>query len=333
MAVVYLLNSGVSAGKDGGRLVVKKEGEAIASVPLQKVEGLIIGRNAQVSTQVLFTFMQSRTPVVYVDGRGRICGTLMDSRESLKRFKWQLSFAENQEKRASLAREILSDKLAAQMELLRYYGRSRKDGQLKAAADEIGTCRRQLAAADDVDTMRGLEGVAASLYFKAFPHFLVDDGWHFPGRVHHPAYDPVNALLNYGYAFLEREVRLALAAVFLSPRIGIIHANNDRRDSLVYDMMEPFRQKVTDRFVVKLLNRHVLHPDDFRDSKKGCRLTPEGSGLWIRAYEKYMETKVSEYGGLTPRAWIRRSVRQMAKSMKEIDEAGHDGVDGEMQVG
>lgn len=332
MAVVYLLNSGVSAGKDGGRLVVKKEGEVIASVPLQKVEGLIIGRNAQVSTQVLFTFMQSRTPVVYVDGRGRICGTLMDSRESLKRFKWQLSFAENQEKRASLAREILSDKLAAQMELLRYYGRSRKDGQLKAA-DEIGTCRRQLTAAGDVDTMRGLEGVAASLYFKAFPHFLVDDGWHFPGRVHHPAYDPVNALLNYGYAFLEREVRLALAAVFLSPRIGIIHANNDRRDSLVYDMMEPFRQKVTDRFVVKLLNRHVLHPDDFRDSKKGCRLTPEGSGLWIRAYEKYMETKVSEYGDLTPRAWIRISVRQIAKSMKDIDEAGHDGVDGEMQVG
>ena len=85
MAVVYLLNSGVSAGKDGGRLVVKKEGEEIASVPLQKVEGLLIGRNAQVSTQVLFTFMQSRTPVVYVDGRGRICGTLMDSRESLKR--------------------------------------------------------------------------------------------------------------------------------------------------------------------------------------------------------------------------------------------------------
>lgn len=171
MAVVYLLNSGVSAGKDGGRLVVKKEGEAIASVPLQKVEGLIIGRNAQVSTQVLFTFMHSHTPVVYVDGRGRICGTLMDSRESLKRFKWQLSFAENQENRTALAREILSDKLSAQMELLRYYGRSRKDGQLKAAADEIGICRRQLAAAGNVDTMRGLERSGGIALFQGFLSF------------------------------------------------------------------------------------------------------------------------------------------------------------------
>ena len=64
----------------------------------------------------------------------------------------------------------------------------------------------------NVDTMRGLEGIAAKEYFDAFKVILANTGWNWLGRSRRPAKDKVNALLNYGYAFLERETRLAIVA-------------------------------------------------------------------------------------------------------------------------
>jgi CRISPR-associated protein Cas1 len=57
------------------------------------------------------------------------------------------------------------------------------------------------------------------------------------------ATDPVNAALNYGYAFLEGECRRAINAVGLEPSVGFLHGVSDyqTKQSLVYDLQEPFR--------------------------------------------------------------------------------------------
>ena len=57
------------------------------------------------------------------------------------------------------------------------------------------------------------------------------------------ASDPVNAALNYGYALLEGECRRAINAVGLEPSIGFLHdfSNYQTKQSLVYDLEEPFR--------------------------------------------------------------------------------------------
>jgi len=46
------------------------------------------------------------------------------------------------------------------------------------------------------------------------------------------AADPVNAVLNYLYALLEAEVRIACLKVGLDPGIGVLHADQKARDSL-----------------------------------------------------------------------------------------------------
>jgi CRISPR-associated protein Cas1 len=57
------------------------------------------------------------------------------------------------------------------------------------------------------------------------------------------ATDPVNAALNYGYGFLEGEVRKAINSVGLEPSVGFLHDVSDyqTKQSLVYDLEEPFR--------------------------------------------------------------------------------------------
>jgi hypothetical protein len=52
---------------------------------------------------------------------------------------------------------------------------------------------------------------------------------------------PANALLNYLYAILEAETRIALLTVRLDPRLGLLHTDQPSRDSLACDVMEPVR--------------------------------------------------------------------------------------------
>ena len=166
-----------------------------------------------------------------------------------------------------------------------------------------------------LDKVRGLEGNAAKNYFDVFGLVIKADGFCWQGRYKHPAPDPVNALLSYGYYFLEREVRIAIAAYGADARIGFLHSNNERKDSLVYDLMEMFRASVSDRFVLKLINKKRIKPDLFIDLDGRVLLTEEGRRIWCECYEKYMQKEMSELNGSTPRKWIRNQVRAFLKEV------------------
>jgi CRISPR-associated protein Cas1 len=66
------------------------------------------------------------------------------------------------------------------------------------------------------------------------------------------AADPINAILNYLYAILEAESRIALIAVGLDPGLGILHTDQRSRDSLALDLMKSARPAV-DQYVLNLL--------------------------------------------------------------------------------
>ena len=57
------------------------------------------------------------------------------------------------------------------------------------------------------------------------------------------ASDEFNAALNYGYGYLEGECRMAINAVGLEPAVGFLHevSNYQTKESLAYDLQEPFR--------------------------------------------------------------------------------------------
>jgi len=69
------------------------------------------------------------------------------------------------------------------------------------------------------------------------------------GRNRHATH-PVNAMLNYGYAVLESQARIATIAQGLDPAIGYLHTFRPGRVSLVYELMEPLRPQV-DRLLLR----------------------------------------------------------------------------------
>jgi hypothetical protein len=86
------------------------------------------------------------------------------------------------------------------------------------------------------------------------------------------AVNPPNAMLNYLYAILESESRLAAAAIGLDPGIGVLHVDTEARDSLACDLMEAIRAQV-DAFLVDWITRETLKREWFFEQRNGnCRL-------------------------------------------------------------
>jgi hypothetical protein len=87
------------------------------------------------------------------------------------------------------------------------------------------------------------------------------------------AITPVHAILNYCFALLESESRLALAALGLDPDVGLgLHTDTPNRDSLALDVLEPARPEV-EKWLLHWITREPLRRSDFFETAAGnCRL-------------------------------------------------------------
>jgi hypothetical protein len=122
------------------------------------------------------------------------------------------------------------------------------------------------------------------------------------------AVNPANAILNYLYAILEAETRLAVAALGLDPGLGVMHADNRIRDSLVFDVMEPIRPQV-DGYLIDWITREPLRRDWFFEERNGnCRLMgsfavrlSETAPTWARAVAPVAEWVARTLWQMTPK--------------------------------
>lgn len=113
------------------------------------------------------------------------------------------------------------------------------------------------------------------------------------------ASDPVNVALNYAYGVLEGEVRRAVNAVGLEPSVGFLHefAEYQTKQSLVYDLMEPFRW-LADFAVIKAFESGVLDLPDFyfTGDDYRYRLEPDAKGRLIRLLREQFNSGVPYKG-------------------------------------
>jgi hypothetical protein len=79
-------------------------------------------------------------------------------------------------------------------------------------------------------------------------------------------------MLNYLYALLESEARLAAAALGLDPGLGVLHVDSPARDSLACDLMEVVRPQI-DAYILDWILSQPLRREWFFEQRDGnCRL-------------------------------------------------------------
>jgi CRISPR-associated protein Cas1 len=217
---------------------------------------VVIGSDGIVSLAALRWLADQHASFVMLERDGSVLATTGPVRPSDARLRRAQALAHSSGAALRIARELISQKLAGQERV------ARNKLLDSATADAIARFRAELAAAESIATIRLLESQGAAAYWSAwrtlpisFPRNdlrRVPDHWRVFGARISPltrsprlAVNPVNAILNYLYALLESEARLAAAALGLDPGLGVLHVDTPNRDSLALDLMEPVHQSST----------------------------------------------------------------------------------------
>jgi len=136
---------------------------------------------------------------------------------------------------------------------------------------------------DNVHTINELhliEGRIAGVYWK-YQAFTLKSYKKFPpwwndftqrssgiGANNKHATHPINAMLNYAYAVIAGMIKRKCMLVGLDVAVGSLHADNDRRDSLCYDLLELLRGDV-DYVLLSWAKTVKWRRTDFITSEKG----------------------------------------------------------------
>jgi CRISPR-associated protein Cas1 len=149
---------------------------------------------------------------------------------------------------------------------------------------------RKLDQAVSLDSLRGLEGIAAKAYFAALPSLLSArcDPLMIPnGRSKHPPEDRFNALLSFGYGMLFSLVHRTLLAVGLEPSLGFYHQPRSAAPPLVLDVVEIFRVPLVDIPTIGSVNRSQWNPNsDFTVAADHIWLSDDGRKKAIGLFEE-----------------------------------------------
>ncbi len=155
----------------------------------------------------------------------------------------------------------------------------------------MGTIRQiiqNLDGAKNLETLLGYEGAGASAHYRAFRQFLVHD-WGFTTRQFRPPPDPINAMLSLGYTLLHNHIYAFINVVGLDPYCGYFHQPRHGHAALASDLMEEFRSIIVNGYVLSLINKNRVRPEDFNQTKKGIRFTKEALGRFLTGYYGRMQ--------------------------------------------
>jgi CRISPR-associated endonuclease Cas1 len=287
--VVTLFGYGIQARVDRGHLLLEDGiGADRRHARFPRVgHGLrrlvVIGSEGMVSLAALRWLADQDAAFVMLDRDGSVLATTGPVRSSDAKLRRAQALAEHSGAALRITRELISRKLSGQAQVAR---NKLLDGR---TADSIAEFRSELAGADSISAIRLLESQGAAAYWSAW-HDLpinfpkndlrrVPEHWRVFGTRKSPltgsprlAVNPPNAILNYLYALLESEARMAAAALGLDPGLGVLHVDTTARDSLACDLMEAVRPQV-DAYLLDWITRQPLSRDWFFEQRDGnCRL-------------------------------------------------------------
>lgn len=331
MACLYVIEQGAEVTKQGNRLVVKKFGTELESLPAFKVEQLILMGNIQITSQAIKFLLTEGIDTVFMTVNGKYRGRLVSTfSKNIDLRRIQFRKLEEGAFILELAKKFVEGKLSNYRILLRRY---QKEAQKEDVEKAIHTLRRlieKIAAASDLDSLRGMEGSGSAAYFAALGHLLKVPEFRFEKRTRRPPRDPVNVLMSFGYTLLRNTVQTFIDLSGLDPYLGSLHSPDYGRPSLALDLMEEFRPVLVDTVMLRVVNTKSITMKDFFTPEEAptipeegemenpspadypILLTYEGTKKWITMYEKRLQ-ELTFYPGTEQRLNYRQICEQQVR--------------------
>lgn len=260
---------GKSITKRDNQIVIRENGEEIDYFLPKNLKQIIINGKGAITFDAIELLSDNDVDVIAIDWRGNIKYRLSSMEHNNVEIRKQQYYALNDKRSGYLAKKFIESKIKNQKATLTTLSKSR--GGVDFIINQRDKLDNLLKALDNIKVkpsekirsdIFGIEGMASHEYWLVFRN-VVSDEYEFLKRSGRGAQDPVNAMLNYSYAILAGEVLKSLHTSGLDPYAGFLHTDRYARKSLVFDLMEEFRQQIVDKSVLKLINRNQIEKDDF----------------------------------------------------------------------
>lgn len=254
-----------SIHKKDNQIVIHEKDEIIDSIRASKIDDITIVGKGHVTFDALDLMAENNIKLISVNPRGELTYTLESpdgSNVYLKKQQYKLS-----ENKIGLiiGRELIKSKIKNQkgtLKTLNKNKRLKRVSNVRMKMDEYVKQLEDLNLNENNVKMQimGIEGKASNDYWNCVKHFIPKDIG-FDLRTKKPT-DLLNSMLNYGYAILASEITKSILLNGLDPYCGFLHYDMDRRTSLTFDLIEPFRQQIVDKTVISLINRKQVKIED-----------------------------------------------------------------------
>lgn len=286
---------------EGENVLVNRDQTVVARFPLHNLQSIVSFSYAGASPALMGACAERDVGLCFCTPRGKFLARISGIRRGnvlLRRQQYRC--ADDPMESCRIARAMIFGKVYNARWSME---RTRRDHKLRideAAFENACATHKellpQILEVADPESLRGLEGSAANVYFGVFDQMILrqKEDFFFHGRNRRPPLDNVNAMLSFAYSLLSNDCASALESVGLDAYVGFLHRDRPGRTSLALDLMEELRPCIADRFVLTLINNRILTNAEFEKSESGAiRMTDVGRRKFLKHWQERKQEVIS----------------------------------------
>jgi len=286
---------------DGDNIIILKKETTLGRVPLHNLEAIVTFGYTGASPALMGYCAKRNIALVFLTASGRFLARVIgESKGNVILRKKQYKISENEELSCQIARNFITAKVYNSKwiieRIIRDYPLRINITEFREVSDHLTELLPEIRKCQCLERLRGLEGQAASSYYKIFNQMILQqkDDFNFYGRSRRPPLDAVNAMLSFAYTLLANDVAAALESVGIDAYVGFLHRDRPGRISLALDLMEELRGVFADRFVLSVINKKVLKKEDFVKKESGAVImTEEARKKFLVAWQDKKSDKIT----------------------------------------
>lgn len=275
-------------------VVVSRGSETVAQFPLINLEGIVTFSYAGATPALMGECAKRGIQLAFMTPGGRFLARVNGMTQGnvlLRRAQYRIADSDPQS--CAIARNMIVAKIFNCRWVLE---RSLRDHALRINQARVESVSQRLKQSlemirfvESTDSLRGMEGDAAALYFSVFDEMILNQkaDFLFDARSRRPPQDNVNAMLSFAYTLLAGDCASALESVGLDAYVGFLHRDRPGRKSLALDLEEELRAPFAERLVLTLINNRVIQDKHFERQENGAVLLNDmGRKLFLKHWQE-----------------------------------------------
>ena len=254
---------GYFLGKESNRLVIKDHSKKLFEYSMDLLNHIYITSNCTLSTSFINSACRKGIKIcIWSRGKPNVLVSSPQLAAFVEAKRSQFS-AYNNHVGVEAIKKVISSKIINQQNVIKYFSKNSSDNTLmKFSKQSLNNMNKLL---ENLYTINGnnlndvrssilnIEALCAKEYWGVIRK-LAPPGLNFKGRDYN-SNDVLNVSLNFMYSLLYSNIWMAILNSGLEPFAGFLHTDRPGKASLVYDLSEPFKQRLVDKIIIGMLRK------------------------------------------------------------------------------